>query len=126
LQALQAHFSLEGKDLWLTATGLGAGMGRQGLVCGAMTGASVAVGLLTARSRGKDDVASLKEESYSRVLELTRRFEAQFGTTSCRTMTGCDLLSAEGREDYQKNQMAERVCRPAVKRAVEEVADICR
>ncbi len=73
-----------------------------------------------------EDVAGLKEESYAKVLELTRRFEEQFGTTSCRTMTGCDLLSPEGRADYQQNQIAERVCRPAVKSAVRAVAEICR
>ncbi len=126
MQALQAHFDLEYKDLWLTATGLGAGMGQQGLVCGAVTGGCIALGLLTARSRGTADVAALKEETYSRVLELTRRFETQFGATSCRAMTGCDLLSAEGRADFQKNQIMERVCRPAVKSAIRAVVDICR
>lgn len=95
-------------------------------MCGALTGACLAVGLLSARTRGTNDVASVKEESYALVVELTRRFEAQFGTTSCRTMTGCDLLSPQGQADFQKNNVSDRVCRPALKSAVTAVVDICQ
>ncbi len=125
LQALQSYYSLEDKQLWRTATGLGAGMGRQGLTCGAVTGACLAVGLVTSQTKDIRDIVGLKEETYARVLELIHRFEAQFATTSCRVMTGCDLRTPQGQADSKTNLISDRVCIPAVRLAVESVVDIC-
>jgi C_GCAxxG_C_C family probable redox protein len=125
LQALQSYYRLQDQQLWRTATGLGAGMGRQGLTCGAVTGACLAMGLVTSQTKQTQGVLGLKEETYARVSELIRRFEAQFGTTSCRVMTGCDLRTPQGQADFKTNQISDRVCYPAVRLAVEAVIDIC-
>ena len=124
---LQAYYGLEEDDLWQVATGLGAGISRRGFTCGAVTGAALACGLVTAQQRGstKEDRRGLREETYSRVQELTRRFEARFGTVECRAMTGCDFLTPEGQVAFKKNRGMELVCRPAVRLAVEMAVDVC-
>ena len=124
---LQAYYGLEDDSLWQLATGLGAGISRRGFTCGALTGAVLACGLATAQQRGstKEDRRGLREETYSRAQELTRRFEARFGTVECRAMTGCDFLTPEGQADFRKNRGMELVCRPSVRLAVETVVDVC-
>lgn len=55
------------------ATGFGAGMGRHGEACGAITGAVIALGLKYGRSDGKDKDA--KEEMYKIVDDFIKSFE---------------------------------------------------
>jgi C_GCAxxG_C_C family probable redox protein len=127
LQGLQAYYGLENENLWQLATGLGAGVSRRGFICGAITGGTLACGMVTAMQRGstREDVRGLREETYSRVQELTRRFEARFGTVECRKMTGCDFLTPEGQAHFKESQGMDRTCRPAVRLVVESVIEIC-
>ena len=109
------------------ATGLGAGVSRQGLLCGALTGGVLACGMVAGsrRRNSRDDLRGLREESYSRVQELTGRFEARFGAVGCGVMTGCDFLTPEGQARFKEEQLLDNVCRPAVRFAVESVIDMC-
>ena len=71
------------------ATGFGGGMGRAGDVCGAMSGAVMAVGARFGRVHPDDDVA--KERCYEAVAELRERFRDACGHLDCRDLTGLDL-----------------------------------
>lgn len=123
LQVLQAYHGIENEDLWRVATGVGAGISRQGLVCGALTGGALACGLIIGRQRypNRDDRTALRDETYAKVQELTRRFQERFGTVECRTMIGCDLSTAEGRQAFQDTHQMELTCRPAVRLVLETV-----
>ncbi|MGI5836329.1 MAG: C-GCAxxG-C-C family protein, partial [Chloroflexota bacterium] len=118
---LQAYYGIEDQGLWQLATGLGGGIARRGFVCGAVTGGALACGLITAQQRGstREDRRGLRDESYSKIQQMIWRFEEQFGTVECRTLTGCDLLTPEGQAAFSENQIMERVCRPAVGLVVE-------
>jgi C_GCAxxG_C_C family probable redox protein len=121
LQGLQAYYDLGDDGLWQLMTGLGAGIGRRGFTCGAVTGAAVACGMVISRRLGstRDDRGALREETYRRVQDLTRRFEAEFGTVECRKLTGCDLLTPEGQAEFVATNANDRVCRPAVRFALQ-------
>jgi len=123
---LQAYYGYEDRDLWQLAIGLGAGVSRRGLVCGAVTGGALACGMAAGLKRGstRDDLPGLREACYSKAQEMMRRFEARFGTLSCREMTGCDFLTPEGHTAFRENQILDRICRPAVRLVVETVADL--
>ena len=123
---LQAYYGIEDEKLWQLATGLGAGLSRQRYVCGAVTGATLALGLANAVRRGsnREDVRGLRDETYAKVQELTRRFEVKFGSSSCGELTGCDFRTREGQSDFKAKGLMDSLCRPAVRFAVESVIDL--
>ena len=125
---LQAHYGIENDDLWRLATGLGAGLSRQGHVCGAVTGGIIACGLIIGRQRNstKDDRYALRDETYAKGRELTRRFEERFGGIQCRTLTDCDFLTPEGQASFKERGLLQSVCLPAVRMVIETVPELCR
>jgi C_GCAxxG_C_C family probable redox protein len=126
LQVLQAHYGIENEDLWRLATGLGAGIGRQGYVCGALTGGSVACGLVLGRlgNSTREDRYTLRDDTYAKVQELTRRFRERFGSIICGELTGCDFLTAEGQRRFKEQGVLQSTCLPAVRLVVETVAEL--
>jgi hypothetical protein len=99
---------------------LGAGLGRAGLTCGALTGAALALGL---RDRDLDPTLSGPADTAREALHaLARDFAIQLGATDCRALTGCDLSSAMDRAKFAAAGAAEKVCVPAVRLACERLS----
>ncbi len=90
----------------------------------------MAIGLATARRErlGPDKAGVLWPKTLERTNELTRRFEERFGALDCRTLTGvaADGWSPEGFRAFAESGAPDRVCRPAVRFAVEAVASLIR
>lgn len=110
------------QDLVRLATGFGGGMGRDGAQCGALAGAAMAVGLWFGRLDA-GDVAS-KEHCYDAVHELRRRFGEACGHTDCRDLTGVDLRTEAGVEQFEAAGTSTIVCRQCVREAARLVAEI--
>ena len=104
------------------AAGFGGGMGKQQETCGAVTGAIMVLGLLKGEHVNNND--ELKSESYGSVKELTREFIAEYKTTNCRDLIGCDLNTPEGAEKFKEEKIMETVCTDCVKKAVQIVESI--
>jgi C_GCAxxG_C_C family probable redox protein len=126
LQVLQAYFGLEDGDLWQIATGFGAGFGRRGYVCGAITGGILALGLVSARDRAstREDRIGLRDDVYAKVGELTRRFEEDFGSVQCHDLTGIDFLKEQERHAFDKSDGKHRICFPAIRLVIETAAQL--
>jgi C_GCAxxG_C_C family probable redox protein len=100
MNCAQAVLSVFAEDLGLNkttalkiATGFGAGMGRTGGVCGAVSGAYMVLGL-----KPYPDISSpseRKEKVYSLVQEFNKRFIALHNSTGCTQLLGCDLSTPE-------------------------------
>ncbi len=99
LLAIADVYGIKSEFIPRIATGHCAGIARTSKVCGAISGAIMAIGLKYGRNSGDDSV----DESYSRVQKLMVRFEQQFGSTNCRDLTGCDLLTDEGVRSFYDN-----------------------
>jgi C_GCAxxG_C_C family probable redox protein len=105
------------------ASGFGAGMGKRQEVCGAVSGAVMAVGMKHGQAREDDKAA--KEAAYRLSRELMDRFQAEFGSCLCRELLpGLDLASEAGHQRYKAEGWSEKVCRPCVRFAVRVLEDI--
>lgn len=104
------------------AAGFGGGMGKQQETCGAVTGAIMVLGILKGEKVNNND--ELKSQTYASVKELTRDFVAEYQTTQCRDLIGCDLNTPEGSEKFKEEKIMETVCAGCVGRAVQIVESI--
>jgi C_GCAxxG_C_C family probable redox protein len=99
------------------ASGFGGGMGRTGEVCGAVSGAILAIGLRYG-GREKGDRVAL-EGVCGKTRELILQFKRRHGTVLCRELLhGCDLSTEEGHKVFMERDLRNKTCRPCVETAV--------
>jgi hypothetical protein len=58
--------------------------------------------------------------------EFRRRFEAEMGTINCRELTGVDLTTEEGLQQFMSSDTPRTVCFPAVGAAYRLVVDLLK
>jgi C_GCAxxG_C_C family probable redox protein len=104
------------------AFGFAGGIGSTGAVCGAVAGAVMAIGLKLGRGDTMDEGFRRLEV----VQEFRRRFEAEMGDITCRGLTGTDLSTEKGREQFMSSDLPMTVCFPAVSAAYRLVVDLLK
>jgi C_GCAxxG_C_C family probable redox protein len=109
----------EAQRLALTAP-FGGGVARQGEICGALTGALLALGESVGASMAADPVAG-RAALYERVHQFTEAFRAAHGSILCRELTGCALDTEEGQRVYNERGTHLNLCSKLVTYAVEQV-----
>ncbi|MGD0329825.1 MAG: C-GCAxxG-C-C family protein [Nitrososphaeria archaeon] len=105
------------------ATGFGGGIARRGSVCGALTGAIMAIGLMYGRDRLDQDAYDLCVAKSS---ECYERFKKEFGDVQCRNLIGCDLSTSEGRNLFKKMGLREKNCMKYVRGASTILLDLAK
>lgn len=93
------------------ATGFGGGIARQGLVCGALTGATMVVGLALGRTRPREKEA--KDRVYALVASLERDFLKKAGAFNCQEITGLDFCKPTDQKRYTTS-VHKNICAPLV------------
>ena len=88
------------------ATGFCGGISRTCGMCGAVSGAVMAINLFTGRNSPSESVMA----SYNAVRKLLEMFESRFGSTNCRQLIGCDLGTEEGQDFFKSNNLLQQ-CR---------------
>ena len=81
------------------ASSLTGGLGRLGKTCGTLIGGAMALGLKYGRvdpTTGMDGLLECQKAVY----DLVNRFTAEFGTTSCRELTGRDFTDDTQVEEF--------------------------
>jgi C_GCAxxG_C_C family probable redox protein len=94
LLAFAAELGLPSETSALVAAGLGGGLGRQALTCGAVTGAILVIGLRYGSADPQDKAA--KERTYELVRRFSAAFSAHHGSLACRDLLGHDISTASG------------------------------
>ena len=118
LYAYGPDLGLDGETALKVTTGLGAGMGRRGEVCGALTGGILVLGLK--HGRGGQQDRSATEDTYQKTLELMARFEQRHRSCFCRVLLdGCDLQTAEGQRLFKEHDLLHKTCVKCVETVVE-------
>ena len=108
LKSLTTEMGIECSYIPKIATGFGAGLGRHGEICGAITGAVMALGLKYGRSDTKDPEA--KEKAYAIVDGFIKAFESKFKNVRCIDLTGCNMLTPEGLQKAKDDNVHKNVC----------------
>lgn len=105
------------------ACGFGAGMGRKGEVCGAVSGG---VMVISAKyGRGENDERKATEITYAKVRELMNQFSEKHGSYICRELLNdCELTTEEGQKQFKESDYLNKICKPCVKSVVEILESI--
>jgi C_GCAxxG_C_C family probable redox protein len=114
--AFSSQLGMDESRMLKLASPLGGGIARRGQVCGAVTGALLALGL----ARGSDTPDG-KEAAYRLGQEFLQRFETRHGTLLCRELLGCDISTEPGRRQAQDNNLFTTLCPQFVGDAAEIV-----
>jgi len=109
LFAYAADLGLDPVDALKVSSGFGGGMGRIQSVCGAVTGAFMAIGCRFGKIREGDTAA--KEKTYTLVKRFAEEFRRVHGSILCSDIVGCDLNTPEGRKYYKDNNLTEKCAR---------------
>ncbi len=107
----------------LISCGFGGGM-RAGELCGACTGAVMAMGCQNGVTDRKDKEA--QQKAYAQYIEFNKRFKARFGTLICRELLGCDTSTPEGKEYMKEHPELKAKCWQYVDEAIEIARDVLR
>lgn len=99
------------------ATGFGGGISRQGEICGAVTGAIMAIGLKFGQTNNEDEKA--KDITYYYVEEFIDQFKKKNGSINCKVLTGLDLNTPEGLKRFRDEKVNEKMCKKFVEDAEE-------
>ncbi|MBN1453503.1 MAG: C_GCAxxG_C_C family protein [Anaerolineales bacterium] len=100
------------------ASPFGGGVAHQGDVCGAVTGALMALGL----DRGNATLEA-KDETYRIAEKFIERFKERHGTILCRQLIGHDISTPEGLQNARGQNVFKSICPGLVKDATELVAE---
>jgi len=98
------------------ATAFGAGIGRCGSVCGALTGGVLAIGI---KYGTNEPVMEKRLKAYEIAKQFYKQFERKNGSVLCRELAGYDLSDPEELEKAREANVFEEKCPVFVKRAVE-------
>jgi len=122
LLAMQEYYGV-GKNRLIPkiATTFGGGIGRRGSLCGALTGAIMAIGL----KHGTDKTVLIeKEKAYEIALKFYDQFARECGSPFCRELIGYDLTNPRELVKLRKSNVREEKCSHFVKKAVEILIDL--
>ncbi len=108
LSQFAAQFGMDRDTALRAACGFGAGMGRSGNMCGAVTGGMIVLGL----RYGMTDPESPedKEKTYEEIGKLLERFKAIHGSANCTELMGVDIGTPEGMQEAQDKDLSDTVC----------------
>lgn len=103
------------------ATAFGAGIGRCGSVCGALSGGVMAIGI----KYGTNEPSLEKRlKAYELAQRFYKQFEKQHGSVLCRELIGYDLSNPEELEKAKQAKVFEEKCVNFVRKAVENLVEV--
>ncbi len=107
LMALAGCQGVESPLIPRIATGFGAGVGRSGEVCGAVTGAVMGLSIRYGRD-GIEPVGDRRPYWYA--TQLLERFRAEHGEVRCPALLGLDLAKPAEYEEYRAKNLWRHKC----------------
>jgi C_GCAxxG_C_C family probable redox protein len=119
LLALKNHIGVETDLLPKIGTGLGAGVSLNGLLCGAVSSITVAVGMKYGRNSPEENPQPI----WNMVDKYVAEFKDKFGYVNCRELTGLNIKTKEGFKEYYA-KVHDYACADRIRFAVRKGVEI--
>ncbi len=117
LLTMEQYYNLpESESIPKIATAFGGGIGRCGSLCGALTGAVMAIGL---KHGTNEPVLEKRINAYLKAKEFYEQFVKEFGSPFCRELIGYDLTKPHELEKARASNVFENKCSKFVAKAIE-------
>lgn len=97
------------------ACGFGGGISKTGNICGAVSGAILAIGLKYGKTKQGDDAATEKTQELTR--QFIREFTARYGSINCTELLGYNLSYPEEYEKARESRLFVTKCPDLVRDA---------
>lgn len=104
------------------ASTFGGGLSRSGAVCGAASGALMALGLKYGENTNTDPEA--KAKAYAIGQEFLQRFRARNEAIDCKDLLGYDISTPEGHQAARQQNLFKTHCPLLVQSAAEIVSEM--
>ena len=99
------------------ATGFGGGIGHTGRICGAVTGAVMALGIKYGRTSPQDK--HTRDQLYLKTENFLKDVEKELGSLNCIDLIGVALNTEEGLREYRERNLKNK-CHKIIEK-VEEI-----
>ena len=119
---LKAAFGLDDPTDSAAAIALNGGIAYGGGPCGAVTGAALAVGMLS--EQRISDHGRAKRVAREIVAELVEAFRAEHGALDCRTLIGYDLRAPGGHDAFLASDVWRDTCLRQIESVVRRLAPL--
>jgi len=122
LHAVLDKYGLYFDEATSVIAGMGGGIGLQGNVCGAISGAVAAFGLLNGQRYS--DFKEHKEATYTSAIKFMYKFKKLHETVICETLTGVKMDDKEARDKAIATGHFHKICPQFVEDAVRIVVEM--
>jgi len=122
LSVFADKFNLDEKTMMKISGGFGGGVGASGLICGALSGAVMVIGLKYGAAAPEDQDA--KQKTREEVRGFIKKFNDEFGAIDCRRLIGFDMSKPAEFEYVHNNNITKQICPKFVEFAVRELEKI--
>ncbi len=120
LVALQKLYGLPDADDSSSAMVLNGGIAYSGGVCGAISGAALAVGRLAGQRI--DDHKEAKRTARKLIQKVMAEFDVEFGSHKCSDLIEYDISTAQGHDDFIESDVWRTTCMKQLEFSVSRLA----
>jgi C_GCAxxG_C_C family probable redox protein len=120
LVALQKIYGLDNADDSSSAMALNGGVAYSGGVCGAISGAAMAVGRLAEERIG--DHREAKRTARRIIQQVMADFDAEFGSHNCSGLIAYDISTQEGHDEFIESGVWRDTCMKQLEFSVTRLA----
>ena len=119
---LKRAYGLPDAEDSAAAMALNGGIAYSGGVCGAISGAALAIGQLAGRHIADHNEAKTKAREL--VMALMDEFEVEFGSTTCRGLLGLDLRKPGEHDRFIESGIWQTNCMRQIEFSVKRLANL--
>ena len=117
LSAFASEFGLGDELALKVSCAFGGGVSHLGILCGAISGALMVIGLKYGRTKKEDEEAKI--ETYRLANEFVKKFRERNSCINCNELLDCDISTPEGIKIAKEKRGNPNFCPKFVQDAVE-------